>query len=365
MVSNQSRGFEPDYVVTPGEILEELLRERDITQTNFASRIQMSTKALNQIIKGKAPITPITALKFEAATGMSAGTWGALESFYRNFLAKEQESIRLEKIVNWLEGFPISDLRRLGYIAATSRDKVGQVAELLRFFEVVNPQAWEEVWLQPQVAFRTSRTYSPSIKSLSVWLRLGDIQARAVETGEFSRERVAKELPSFRLLMRKDGKSAIPKLTSMCNQLGIVLIFVPELSGTRCSGAARWLAPERALIQLSLRHKTDDHFWFTFFHELGHLLKHSKKAFFVDGDNGHERSVEESEADKFAEICLIPSQYEAEMHNMNDLASVRAFAKKIGASEGVVVGRLQHLGIWSFSKGNELKAKMIFGAHQL
>ena len=365
MIVKQSRGFEPDYVVTPGEILEELLRERDITQTNFASRIQMSTKALNQIIKGKAPITPETALKFEAATGMSAGTWGALESSYRNSLAKEQESIRLEKIVNWLEGFPVSDLRRLGYIASTSRDKVGQVAELLRFFEVVNPQAWEEVWLQPQVAFRTSRTYTPSIKSLSVWLRLGDIQARTVETGEFSRQEVAKELPSFRSLMRKDGKSVVPKLTSMCNQLGIVLVFVPELSGTRCSGAARWLAPERALIQLSIRHKTDDHFWFTFFHELGHLLKHSKKAFFVDTDNGHEGSVEEREADKFAEICLIPSQYEAEMQNMNDLVSVQAFAKKIGASEGVVVGRLQHLGIWSFSKGNELKAKMNFGTHQL
>lgn len=363
MTINQLRGFEPDYVVTPGEILEELLLERDITQTNFASRIQMSTKALNQIIKGKAPITPDTALKFEAATGMSAGTWGALESSYRNSLAKEQESLRLEGIVSWLDGFPISDLRKLGYIVSTARDKVGQVAELLRFFEVVNPQAWEEVWLQPQAAFRTSSTYTPSVKSLSTWLRLGDIQARSIEVGEFSRERVVKELPSFRALMRKDGKYSVPKLTAICNELGIVLVFVPELSGTRCSGAARWLAPDRALIQLSLRHKTDDHFWFTFFHELGHLLKHSKKVVFIDSDNGQTRSAEEVEADKFAEICLIPSQYEAEMQSLHDLASVQAFAKKIGASEGVVVGRLQHLKIWPFSKGNQLKIKLNFTDH--
>lgn len=363
MVIKQLRGFEPNYVVTPGEILQELLLERDITQTNFASRIQMSTKALNQIIKGKAPITPDTALKFEAVTGMSAGTWGALESSYRNFLAKEEESFRLEKIVGWLVGFPISDLRKLGYIVSTARDKVSQVAELFRFFEVVNPQAWEEVWLQPQAAFRTSRTHNPSVKSLSVWLRLGDIQARSIETGEFLKERVVKELPSFRALMREDGKYFVPKLTAMCNELGIVLVFVPELSGTRCSGAARWLAPDRALIQLSLRHKTDDHFWFTFFHELGHLLKHSKKVVFIDSDNGKTRSAEEVEADKFAEICLIPSQYEAEIESLHDLASVQAFAKKIGASEGVVVGRLQHLKIWPFSKGNELKIKLNFTDH--
>lgn len=363
MTINQLHGFEPNYVVTPGEILEELLLERDITQTNFASRIQMSTKALNQIIKGKAPITPDTALKFEAVTGMSAGTWAALESSYRNSLAKEQESLRLEGIVSWLDGFPISDLRKLGYIVSPARDKVGQVAELLRFFEVVNPQAWEEVWLEPQAAFRTSRTHNPSVKSVSVWLRLGDIQARSIETGKFLRERIAKELPSFRALMRKDGKYFVPKLTSMCNELGIVLVFVPELSGTRCSGAARWLAPDRALIQLSLRHETDDHFWFTFFHELGHLLKHSKKVVFIDSDNGKTRSAEEVEADKFAEICLIPSQYEAEIESLHDLASVQAFAKKIGASEGVVVGRLQHLKIWPFSKGNKLKIKLNFTEH--
>jgi len=363
MAKSQATEFNPDYVVTPGEILEELLLERDITQNNFASRIQMSAKTLNQIIKGKAPITPETALKFETVTGMSAGTWGSLESSYRNSLAKQEETIRLEKLVSWLDGFPISNLRRWNYIVSPVRDKVGQVGELLRFFEVVSPQAWEEVWLPPQAAFRTSQSYDSSIKALSVWLRLGDIQARSIATEEFSREKVSRNLSSFRSLMRKDGKNFVPKLKSLCQENGIALVFVPELTGTRCSGATRWLAPDRALIQLSLRHKTDDHFWFTFFHELGHLLKHSKKSVFVDSVNGPVANAQEEEADRFAEICLIPSQYESEILSLQDNSSVKAFAKKIGASEGVVVGRLQHLNIWPFAKGNELKLKVDFDSN--
>ena len=361
VTKNQIREFDPDYTVTPGEILGELLLERDITQNNFASRIQMSPKTLNQIIKGKAPITPETALKFETATGMSATTWGNLESLYRTSLAKAQQEVQLEKNVSWLDGFPISDLRKLNYLVSSADDKVGQVAELLRFFEVVSPQAWEEVWLQPQAAFRTSRTYTRSIKALSVWLRLGDIQVRSVETKGFSKDRISQDLSSFRALMRVNGNDFAPKLKSLCQEHGIALVFVPELSGTRCSGAARWLAPDRAMIQMSLRHKTDDHFWFTFFHELGHLLKHSKKTVFVDVEDGSIPKDQEEEADRFAEICLIPSQYEAELQNLQDHGSVQAFAKKIGASEGAVVGRLQYLKIWPFTKGNELKIKIDFG----
>ena len=58
------------------------------------------------------------------------------------------------------------------------------------------------------------------------------------------------------------------------------------LPKTCVSGATRWVGSDKAIIQLSLRYKTNDHLWFTFFHEAGHILLHGKKELFIEGVNG-------------------------------------------------------------------------------
>ena len=80
-------------------------------------------------------------------------------------------------------------------------------------------------------------------------------------------------------------------------------------------GASCWLNPEKALIQLSLRGKTTDILWFTIFHEIGHIIKHSKKEIFIEiDDKSVEKSLEELEADQYAAETLIPSS------RLNELA---------------------------------------------
>src|SRR5260370_34850797 len=80
------------------------------------------------------------------------------------------------------------------------------------------------------------------------------------------------------------------------------------MSRSRVFGASEWLSPQRALIAISLYYKKDDQFWFTFFHEAGHILLHSKKEVFVDIENYDSGSVDiEKQADQFARDVLIPS----------------------------------------------------------
>jgi Zn-dependent peptidase ImmA (M78 family) len=102
------------------------------------------------------------------------------------------------------------------------------------------------------------------------------------------------------------------------------------------------LNPNKALIQLSLRYKTNDHLWFTFFHEAGHIVKHGKRDVFIESDQ--DKGAKESEADLFSADFLIPrNEYNTFVQTgIFGEARIRAFSESIGIAPGIVVGRLQH-----------------------
>jgi Zn-dependent peptidase ImmA (M78 family) len=127
--------------------------------------------------------------------------------------------------------------------------------------------------------------------------------------------------------------------------------------GCRASGAVRFLTPTRALIQLSFRYLSDDHFWFTFFHEAGHILLHEKGRLFVEGVATN-TPREESEANQFAVDTLIPQELRKEFSNLRaHTFEVIRFASKAGISPGIVVGQLQHLQIIPPNRLNRLKRR--------
>jgi Zn-dependent peptidase ImmA (M78 family) len=136
------------------------------------------------------------------------------------------------------------------------------------------------------------------------------------------------------------------------------VVFVPEIKGTRASGAARWVTPTKAVIQLSLRHKTDDHLWFSFFHEAGHVLLHSKKETFITGDPSIDAA--EEEANDFSANQLIPKRLEPELLSLASDEEIVAFAERIGIAPGIVVGRLQKEDVLDWSQGNHHKRRFTF-----
>lgn len=146
---------------------------------------------------------------------------------------------------------------------------------------------------------------------------------------------------------------------SICAAAGVHVVFVPELPGTRLCGATRWVG-NNPVIQLSLRHKSDDHLWFTFFHEAGHVLLHGKKGVFID-DSKHDASEEqEIEANTFAANFLIPEKLWSKFVETGAFTeiSVKRFAGECGISPGIVVGRLQHEEKLSYaSPMNKLKKR--------
>jgi HTH-type transcriptional regulator/antitoxin HigA len=360
MTKKQNNQFVPDYASPPGSTLLETIELRGMSQAELAERTGRSKKHINEIVKGKQPITAETALQLERVLGITADFWNNRQREYEETLARIAERRRLSKHVAWAKRFPYSDMVKLGWIAE-SHDWLERLGNLLNYFGVAGIREWEERWGSPRVAFRRSRAFTSNRYAVAAWLRRGETMAHATETKPYDETRLLTALKTARGLTRSHAKEYIPKVKSLCADAGVALALVRELRGTHTYGATQWLTPEKALIQLSLRGKTDDHFWFAFIHEAGHIIKHGKKDKFIEAE-GRFRSEDkrEAEADKFACDFLIPRpQYDAFVSD-GDFGSyaITEFAERLGIAPGIVVGRLQHDHKIEPSYHNRLKVRL-------
>lgn len=363
MASEPQRGWHPDWGVAPGDVLLEALQERRMTQTELARRIDRPIKTVNEIVKGKTAITPETALQLERALGIDARVWNSLEALYRDHLARRASLAELEDFATWIDDFPITDLIRHN-VVRKGTSKAETLAELLKFFGVSSPTAWEREWLRPSASFRLSPAFEASPHAVAAWLRWGEIEAERERCEAYDARRFRNVLKWIRTLTtREPFLVVIETIRAECTGAGVVVVLTPELKGTRLSGAARWLAPDQALIQLSLRHKTDDQFWFTFFHEAGHLLHGAKGRDFIDQADDDQVVADqgaEAEANEFARNILIPSEDYRRFCARADFSSesIRRFARSQQIAPGIVVGRLQRDGRLAHSQLNHLKKRL-------
>ncbi|MEM1252615.1 MAG: helix-turn-helix domain-containing protein [Cyanobacteria bacterium P01_H01_bin.21] len=354
--------FLPDYVSPPGDTLLEILNEQGMTQVELAHRTGRPKKTINEIIKGKAILTPETALQLEYVLGIPAHFWNSREQQYRETLARLDERKRLNLQTEWLKGFPIKKMIQYGWILEKA-DKVEQLEALLSFFGIASSEQWENFWqTRVDIAFRKSESYKSNPRALIAWLRKGEIEGQKIICAKYQREKFEKALRHIRKLTLSSPESFQPKMQKLCADAGVALVFVPQLPKTFASGATHWLSTDKALIQLSLRYKTDDHLWFSFFHEAGHILLHRKKDFFVEFNGRQEKTDLEKEADAFAANCLISKlQYDnfVKTHNLKiSKSAIQNFANEIGIAPGVVVGMLQHDQYLPYSHCNGLKRRL-------
>jgi HTH-type transcriptional regulator / antitoxin HigA len=328
-----------------------------MTQSDFAMRTGLSLKHINQIAQGVAPISAETALLFERVTSVPARVWNSLEARYRERQARDEDRKVLARDAGWLKTLPLAELVRRGYVTATG-DAAKQVEDVCRFFGVADRERWEQLWLAPLAAFRQSPSFQADAAAVATWLRIGELEAALIDCEPFDARTFRDVLNDARALTLMEPGEAATKLVKRCAEAGVAVVFVGDVGKTRASGAARWLTPTKALIQLSLRHKSDDHLWFSFFHEAAHLLLHSKKETFISGGPSQNVTQKmEDEANDFAAAHLIPRRFDPQLRELQTETDVRAFASAIGVAPGIVVGRLQKEELWPWNKGNKLKRR--------
>ena len=367
MNSADAYPYEPQSVPAPGETLKETLEDLDLQQADLARRTGLSTKHINQLIQGAASLSPDVAILLERTTGVPAGMWNRLEAAWRTHLARLNEEEALAGQTDWLAKFPMAELVKRRILPDRTRT-VANLRRLLDWFGVATPEVAEDVWRGYRTAFRRSTVLSPNEYATAVWLRQAELRARARETARYDRSALMALLPQLRTLTLHEQDVWMQVLPELCARVGVAVVFVPALPKTSVSGATRWLTPDKVMVVLSDRFKKDDQFWFTFFHELAHILLHGKRLTFMDDSENlassrtHE-DPSEDEANEMAATVLIPPAYAADYRSLcakpMPFVRIEAFAAKVGIAPGIVVGRLQHEGALPWSHGNDYKHTIV------
>jgi HTH-type transcriptional regulator/antitoxin HigA len=369
MNSNKRIPFELTTVPHPGETVLEYLDFHEWPQRELARRAALTPKTISEICSGKAPISPSTALAFEKVFERPAHFWLNLQSRYDEAEARIRQLAKSSEWTQWAYAFPLREMRRLKFSLPAAHSDADT---LLKYFGVSSPESWESVWQASAVAYRQTRVFNTRKQAIAAWVREVEIVARGLELADFDERRLRGSLETLRALTRKRADTILDPLQEICAAAGVAVVLVPSLPKTGISGCIRWLSERRALIGLTLRFKTEDQLWFTFFHEIGHLLLHRHiHSFVVDnaaedlGDPIVDPEMEqyEAEANRFARDALIPPKAYSEFVRNGTFTneSIQRFAEEIGIGPGVLVGRLQHDDFLKHHQGNAYKQKLDWG----
>lgn len=349
----------------PGDTIQEHLEFIGMSQAELAERMGKPKEKVNDIIKGRGPITTATAFQLDKVLGISADFWLNRENTYRRELYELHQQEEFESQKDWLAAFPVNEIRKQGWLPDT-REKHVLVDSLLKFFGVASTEEWKRIYIAEEVsvAFRISLAHTQSPYAISAWLRMGELQANNLKIEPYDKRKFKAALTEIKELAYAARVDFAKQLQEKCAQCGVAVVYTPNLPKAPISGATRW-HHNMPIIQLSGRFKTNDHFWFTFFHEAGHILLHGKKDIFLENVTGTPiDELKEEEANAFAAKALLTEGQLKEIVNAAALTDevLNEFARKYRIPAGVIVGRLQHLEIISFSTGNNLKEKInIFG----
>lgn len=351
----RSAEFFPAWASPPGETVRQLAAKRNLRSDDLARAVGLPPADLSQLFNGELPITAARAKGLAGVVGASVRFWLAREAQYRADVQALQDDCR-----QWVSSLPFADMVRYGWLkTATSTGEKLRYA--LEFFEVSTVDEWRDIWLSDRAgltAYRTSPVFAAQSASVAVWLRQGELAAEELEVGSWSRECFERLLPSLKSLTRvREPAEFIPQLQKQCAACGVAVVIVRAPKGCPASGATR-VKNGRAILQLSVRYLRDDSFWFTFFHEAGHLVLHEDRLFLEWSDRRELDSHEEAEANKFAGQVLIPPSEEAALRALpHEYRSIMRFAKNLSISPGIVVGQLQHRGLVRQDKLNFLKKR--------
>lgn len=346
----ESASFLPDWVSPPGETILDFLNEQGLSPSDFAQEIDTTIENTHQLLRGEREINSDLAVKLTQIVGGSPDFWLSREEQFRAGLD------RLKNNEEWANQFPVKEMADLGWVPPIKKSSQ-KIAACLRYFDVPSVADWFQHYdgSHRLPAFRTSPTFGSDEGATLAWLRKGEIEASKIECGAWDQDQFFRALSKIRELTRqKRPETFIPDLKRICANVGVALVIEPSPKGCKASGATRLLSAQKANIMMSGRYLSDDHFWFTFFHEAGHLILHKE---FIENCEQNQ-AKQETEANQFSFDILIPKEHQSEFLKLPvNTRTVMRFARKIGISPGIVVGQMQNHGHCPFNMLNRLKTR--------
>lgn len=346
--------FEPRWASPPGESILNALRSLGWSAEELADVIGLSDPDTRRLLLGELPVDPDIAASLAEFLGGTQDFWLQRERAYRTDLGW----VEADELAN---AVPLRQMASFGWVQPTHSWR-GAAEACLEFFGVSSASEWNARFgkVIRDANYRTSPTFPSTGPAVAAWLRQADKEAAVRVVNSWDPSALRALLPALRQLTRQgDPLEFKPTLERLLGDVGVALVLVRAPEGCAASGAA-YSDGARRVIVLSARHLSDDHLFFTLFHEIGHLLLHGEGELFVDEFDDAGSNAMEASADEFAQHALIPRDLEglsASRTSGPSMREVLAFAAQCGVAPGVVVGQLQHVGRLRFNQLNGLKRR--------
>lgn len=345
MVRSQS------YIATPpGATIRERLKDRGMSQKEFAVRMDLSEKHVSKLVNGEVQLTPEVAVRLESVLGVPAQFWNNLEAIYREKLLKVEAENAMDEDEALAQQIPYSEMAKFGWIQKTRNSKE-KVVYLRQYFGVVKLALLENEQIT-RIACRRLAITEKSDLALMAWAQEARIHAREIQTSPIDVKGLAAAIPEIRKMTVTEPDVFCPKLKDILENCGIALVFLPHLKGSFLQGAT-FLDGNKIVVGLTARGKDADRFWFGLFHELAHIvLGHIGK---IHGTTDQD----EKDADIWSGDTLINPTEFAAFRRGKDYSekNVLAFARAQEIAPGIVVGRMQREGMIKYSVLNNLKVR--------
>ena len=327
----------------PGYYIKELVDESGLTQEDFAKRLDTTPKNLSLLIRGEQSLSIDIAMKLSRMIGTTVNYWLNLQNAYDALIAEFRSEEELEAERKIFEYFDYRFFRENFRLPDLPRKKDEQIKALREFFNVATLTVFTK--RDMAVSFRSSTEELPeaSVVKANAMVQIATNKALKIDAPKFNKKKFEATI-QYALTLTTHHKEFYPLIRQAFIEAGVILVILPNISGSKINGATKKVG-ENIMLMVNDRRLNADSFWFTLFHEIGHV---------INGDYGisfeKETGEQEAAADRFAEDCLIPpGKYEAFISNNKfSLQDIKDFANQIERDPGIVLGRLQNDGLVGF-----------------
>lgn len=336
-------GISRDLIIHPGETIADVLEDRGISQAELAVSTGVSPAYVSNVISGKKNISSNFAFALEYALGVPKSFWLNLQANYDAELleANEEQTITederdareaLKDIVKYL--------RQKGKmpVGEKKEESILSLRKALRVSNIANVKE-----MVPAGAFRMSNSAKVNPYVLGAWMRLCQIAGEKREIqSTFNIECLDELIDELKNAMTQQDVDIQEELRSIFARYGIDFSIVKNFNGAPVQGYVEPKSDGVYQMVVTIRNAYADIFWFSIFHELGHIVNGDigKKANFIDDGSDIEK---ESAADRFASNKLISeTDYQIFVAGKNyEIESIKSFAASQNVMPYIVIGRLQ------------------------
>lgn len=317
----------------PGYYLKELVDESGLTQEDFARRLGTTPKNLSILIRGEQCLSIDIATKLSRMLGTTIAYWLNLQQAYDEKLAEiqsEEELKREREVFKLIDYSYFRDHYKLPDLPRRVDEQIKCVRE---FLSVSSLTVLKEENLAVNFRSCSENLSISNTVNANAMIQIGINQTIKTEIPKYNKRKFEKAV-SFALTQTGNHSGFLPAIKEAFGEAGVALIALPNLKNSGINGATKRVDGKIMLMVNNRRHYADT-FWFTLFHEIGHIM---------NGDLGvtfHDEA--EDDADRYAQTKLIPQErYEEFIHQHEyfDASDICGFARDIDRDPGIVLSRL-------------------------